>query len=130
TAAPPVGLPLSDVVAVSVKIAGAFSPDRELGYVLLAAVDLPAKTHDMHAARVFIIDREMIEDVAVFRSRPNLPAAHANGGYGVLADHPVHDVQVMHVLFANMVAGEPSEVKPVADLPFHIAPFRLARLHP
>ena len=36
----------------------------------------------------------------------------------MVADNPVADIEVMDVLFANMVAAEPDVVVPVANLPF------------
>src|ERR1700686_2581580 len=45
-----------------------------------------------------------------------------------VAESPVHDVEVVDVLLADMVAGKPGEVEPVADLPFdvgHVAAFTM-----
>ena len=39
----------------------------------------------------------------------------------VRAHDPVRDVDVVHVLLDDVVAGEPGEVQPVAELPLHVA---------
>ena len=44
--------------------------------------------------------------------------------------HPIHDVQVVDVLFNDVVAGQPGEVIPVAELPLRVAPTGLAGDHP
>src|SRR5436853_540488 len=46
---------------------------------------------------------------------------------GLVAHSPGDFIQAMDMLFDIEVAGRPSEVLPVAKLPFHVAPFRLAR---
>ena len=45
-------------------------------------------------------------------------------------EHPVGDVDVVHVLFDDVIAGEPGEVQPVANLPFSVRPRRLTRVVP
>jgi len=76
----------------------------------------------MHAIGVFVIDGEVIIDVAELRPSANLPAAHANRANRMaVAQRPVDHIEIMDVLFADVVAGEPGEVEPVADLPFDIA---------
>src|SRR5262249_38140605 len=48
----------------------------------------------------------------------------------VCAEGPVGDVEVVDVLLADVVAREPREVEPVAELPLHVRPGGLAGLHP
>ena len=62
----------------------------------------------------------MVEDVAVFRRGARLTTAHAHGADGMIADGPVGHVEVVDVLFDDVVAGEPGEVEPVTDLPFGV----------
>jgi len=38
----------------------------------------------------------------------------------MVADDPVANVEIVDVLFANMIAAEPDVVVPVADLPFEL----------
>ena len=49
-----------------------------------------------------------------------LPAAHADGLDRVRADRPVDHVEVVDVLLDDVVAGEPGEVVPVAELLLHV----------
>src|SRR5512135_1066760 len=101
-----------------------------LGDVVLAAVDLAAHAQDVDALGIFVVDREVVEDVAVGRAGADLAAAHADGADRVGVERPVDHVEVVDVLLADVVAREPGEVEPVAELPFHVAPARLAGLHP
>src|SRR5215468_3298219 len=43
---------------------------------------------------------------------------------------PVDHVNIVYMLFDDVIAGEPGEVEPVAHLPFQIAPSELAVLFP
>ena len=63
------------------------------------------------AVRVLVVDREVVEDVAVLGSGADLPAAHADGAStGCVPQRPVDDVEVVDVLLDDVVAGEPGEV--------------------
>ena len=80
---------------------------------------------------VLVFHCEMVEDVAMFGPRADLPTAQAGDGTNrVIAQDPVHDVQVVDVLFDDVISGEPREVVPVSQLPFHVAPAFLARNDP
>ena len=67
----------------------------------------------------------MIEDVAVLRIGAELSSAHAGGLDRRRAKHPVRHVDVVDVLFNDVIAGEPGEVEPVAQLPLGVGPRRL-----
>ena len=45
------------------------------------------------------------------------------------AKGPVDHVEIVDVLFADVVAGQPGEVEPVSQLPFHVGPARLPQSH-
>ena len=49
---------------------------------------------------------------------------------GNILECPGHFIERVDGLFDDVVAGEPGEIEPVADLPFHIGPFGLAGFHP
>ncbi len=69
----------------------------------------------------------MIEDVAELGAGAHLAAAQADGACRMaLAQRPVDDVKVVDMLLANMIAGKPGEIEPVADLPFHVGHLRRA----
>ena len=84
---------------------------------LRRARDLAAHAGDARAARVLVVDGEVIVDVAELRVGPPLPPAHADRLHRMRAQHPVGDVDVVDVLLDDVVAREPGEVQPVADLP-------------
>ena len=70
---------------------------------------------------------EVVVDVTVFLGGAYLPPAEPRDGPDRMrADHPVHDVEVVHVLLDDMVAGQPGEVVPVAQLPLQLTPGRIA----
>src|SRR5690606_9555985 len=67
----------------------------------------------------------MVVDLAVFLTGTDLTATHALCLYGIRALEPIHYIDIVDVLFGNMVATQPVEVIPVAHLIFH---FRLSWL--
>jgi hypothetical protein len=72
----------------------------------------------------------VIEDVAPFRTGADLSSAHPVREHRMRAHRPVDDVDVVHVLFDDVIAGEPGEVEPVAQLPLDVAPLGLTILLP
>ena len=98
--------------------------------VVLAAGNLPAITRHVDAVRVLVVDREVVVDVAVDRIGAHLAAAQADRARGMSAERPIDRVQVVHVLLDDVIATQPGEVIPVAQLPLHVAPTRLLRVHP
>src|SRR6202011_3890324 len=86
----------------------------------------------MDALGVFIIDREVIEDVAEVLGigHASLPAAHADGADRVIAKAPIEHVEVVNVLLDDVVAANPGEVVPVAHLVNEVAPVLLPRPAP
>lgn len=65
-------------------------------------------------------DVVVIEDFSEFRAYAVLAAAHALSDDRVFVAHsPVDDVDIVDVLFDDMVAADPVEVIPVAHLVFH-----------
>src|SRR5262245_3081000 len=76
-----------------------FSADQGFGDVPFRAMDLAGHAEHMHAAWVFEIDREKVEDVAVHLRIPIGPdaATHADRADGVLFRGPIDDVEIVHV---------------------------------
>ena len=70
------------------------------------------------AVRVFEFDGVMVEDFAVVRAFAGFGAVAA-GADRVTAFEPVDDVEIVDVLFDDVVAADPDEVIPVAHLVFH-----------
>src|SRR6266581_659914 len=88
--------------------------------------------HALHPrpARILEFDGEVIEDVAIGGVGARLAPTHAHRLHGMCAEHPVRHVDVVHVLLHDVVARQPREVEPVPDLPLHVGPRRLTRVHP
>src|SRR5439155_20490157 len=74
-----------------------FAADHGFGDVILAAGNLPAHAHDVNAVRIFVIDREVVEDLPVFGTRPHLPTAHAHRPHRRMTDRPIDYIQVVNV---------------------------------
>ena len=73
----------------------------------------------------------MIEDMAKLFAGPHLPAAvTARLDRRFILHGPGHLVEAVNVLLDDVIARQPGEIEPVAQLPFHVAPVRLARLVP
>ena len=71
----------------------------------------------------------MIVYVAVeFLARAPGRAAGGNHFHRMGAHHPVHEIDVVEVLFDDLVAADPDERVPVAELPLHVAPLGFAAL--
>src|SRR5205823_13407736 len=89
-------------------------------------VHLPALAEHARAVGVFKLDCKVIVDVALLRAGPGLASAQSQRLDRVVLERPVDDVEIMHVLLNDVVAGKPGEVVPVPDLPFHVSPASLA----
>jgi len=70
------------------------------------------------------LDGMVIEDLANVFPDAHLPAAHALGFDRMSLGDPIADVDVMHMLFDDVIAGQPCEVIPIVNLVLH---FRLIR---
>src|SRR5262249_56446146 len=102
-------------------VAPALGADHGLAHDVLAAIDLAALAEDGDPARVLELDGEVVVDVSLAVALAHLAAAQPrDGAHRVRPQHPVHDVEIMHVLLDDVVAGEPGEVVPVADLPLQV----------
>ena len=84
----------------------------------------------MDAVGELVVDREVVVALAALGLADHLAAAHADGPDRMGAQRPAGDVEVVHVLLDDVVAAEPEEVVPVADLVLGVAPARLAACAP
>ena len=83
------------------------------------------------------MDVDAIAIIDVAAEEVVLVAGHAAGAASETkerlrgaADKPVGDIEIVHVLFHNVVAGEFGEVEPVARHVFGVTPVALALLDP
>ena len=81
-----------------------------------ALVDLPAVAEHLQPVGIGELDGVVVEDFAEVLADADLPAAHAVGLHRVPLGDPVAHVDVVDVLLDDVVAREPGEVVPVADL--------------
>jgi len=61
----------------------------------------------------------IVEDFAIVFSFPHLSSAHALCFYRVGTFEPVDDIDIVNVLFGDMISAKPYEILPVAHLVFH-----------
>src|SRR3990172_2672559 len=105
-------------------------PDQCLGDTFFTSINLPCHAQHMDFIRIFVVDGEVIENLAVFRGGSYLSSPHSNGSNRVTLSGPIDYVQIMDMLFDDVITGEPREIQPVSKLPFHFAPTGLAILFP
>src|SRR5438876_9176932 len=91
-----------------------------LGNVAPAAVDMAALAETAGPIGILEFNRVMIKNLPVVGPFPHFDTAHAVSADGMAFLHPVHHVEVMNVLFHDMVAADPDEVIPVPHLVFHL----------
>ena len=99
-------------------------------HIVSATRLLPAVAEETHAIIVGVCNAVMIVDIAEFGIGPHLSSPHADRSVRVAADDPGTDVKVVDMLFDIEVTAQPGEVVPIAHLPMHVGPFRLARFVP
>src|SRR5207248_11135019 len=92
-----------------VAVRGATRADGPLPDARRRAVLLAAHAPQAGAVGELVLHREMVEDVPVRGVRTPLTAAHRDGFDGVRPECPVRHVDVVDVLFDDMVAREPGE---------------------
>ena len=102
-----------------------------LRHVVPGAGLLPRLAEVPHAVFVLELDRVMVPDVAVAGAVPHFAAAHAAGAHGMRVQDPVGDVDLVRRLFDHVIAAQPEEHAPVANLVLQFAhPLRLAAAGP
>src|SRR5690348_895209 len=73
----------------------------------------------------------MVEDMPKFGLDSHLASADAEGlDRRFVLQHPGGLIEDMDLLLDDVIAREPGEVEPVAQLPLHVAPLALARIVP
>src|SRR5688572_30012109 len=70
--------------------------------------------------RINVVDFEVIENIATVRRNLSSSNGDATDRIGV-AERPADFVDAVNGLLDQAIAGQPSEVIPIADLPFDIA---------
>ncbi len=103
-------------------VTGAFGAEDGFFDFVVAVIDLAALAEHADAVGVFEFDGEVVVDMAIDGGGTGLAPAEAGGADGVGLEDPVDDIEVMDVLFDDVITAEPGEVVPVAELPFDIGP--------
>src|SRR5262249_10229857 len=120
-------LALDAVDALPEDLRGALGAPDPVRRLRLGPVLLPARVEQLHAALVLEDDRVVVEDVTELLAGSALPAAQADALDRRLVLHAQgHVVDALAGLLDDVVAGEPGEVQPVAQLVRHVVPVLLA----
>ena len=72
----------------------------------------------------------VVEYLTKFLTGAHLSAAHALRFHRVGPVNPIADIEIVDVLFHDVVAAQPREVIPIAHLVFHFRLLWLTRPHP
>src|SRR5689334_19647574 len=86
-----------------------------LANLIGAIADLSAHALRVEALLELVVDGEEIVDRAVVRIGAGAET-HADRGYRMFADGPVHYVQVVNVLLDDVIAAQPGVAVPIPDL--------------
>ena len=127
-AAPAPGVLAVDLVRLQVRCAVA--AEDVIGDIARRAVPLTARAEAAHAVLPLEDRVEVVVDVPVLLLVAHGAAAAGGDLDGIAVHHPGDLVEAVDVLLGDVVAGEPVEVEPVADLVLHVAPVLLAALVP
>src|SRR5580704_10844393 len=96
-------------------------PDRVFSDAVPAVGLVPALAERPASVGVFVFHDMVVEDFAVALVSENLASPDSPATYGMVALDPVRDVQIVDVLFDNVVTTQPRVVVPVAHLVLHLA---------
>jgi hypothetical protein len=119
-----------DADDMSADIGVAFGADTMLGDAAPSAADMAALAEHTGAILEFVLAGVMIVNLAEFFAGADLATAHAMDTDGVIVLDPTTDIQVVDVLFVDVIAAKPVEVIPVAHLIFDFGLAFLARIYP
>src|SRR5262249_35224455 len=113
----------------SVDMGQAFGGVDVVGVVVGAAVDLAAGEDGAAAALELVDDGEVGVGVAGLGAGAGGTAAQGGAAEGELVAHgPLETVDRVHGLLDEVVAADPGEVPPVADLELGVGPALLSRV--
>jgi len=112
------GLAVDEEAAAGVEVDGAFEAVEMLADAAGAfAADLASLAEESEAVGVFELDGVVIKDGAIFFGAADLAPSLAGGfDWHLALGDPVGDVEVVAVLFEDVVTAHPGEEVPVADL--------------
>src|SRR5262249_5204907 len=103
-------------------VAGTFGPHDVFGNIVLTAVDLATHAMEVHPVGEFEVH---VKKVVLVSRHPASSSPHPHGLYRMAVCEPVNDIEVVDMLFNDVVARQPGPVDPVTDHPFHVGPFRI-----
>ena len=100
------------------------------GYAVPASLNVSALTEHLHATGVGEFNQVVIKDFAMVFPVSDFTTALPLSRDREVIGEPVDDIDVVNVLFQNMVPTQPIKIIPIAHLIFHFGLSRLAFSHP
>src|SRR5687768_8265911 len=91
---------------------------------------MPALAVQYRTVGIMKFNIMMIINFTMILSFSYLPATHSLCLYRIAAFEPVNYIQVMNMLFNNMITAKPVEIIPVAHLVFHFCLVIFSLLYP
>src|SRR5690606_15846374 len=109
---------------------GSFCPNERFIHAGIRALDVAALAVHDGAVGVVVFNVMMVEDLTKFFSCSYLTSAHAHSFHGVCTLEPVHDIDIVDMLFDDMIAAEPRAILRLPHLVFHLGVAGPASVHP
>src|SRR5699024_4115660 len=72
------------------------------------------------SARIGEFNKMVVKYLAGIRTGAHFSPAHTLGRNGIFIQHPVGHINVVDMLFHNVIAAQPGKIIPVAHLVFHL----------
>src|SRR5271157_5980547 len=85
---------------------------------------LPRLAEVARAVGILELDHVTVKDIARARAGADLTRSHAVGADGMAVQDPIGHIDLVAGLFDEMIAAQPAEQVPVADLVLHLAHLR------
>src|SRR5690606_33119431 len=101
---------------VSKGFYGSLGALESLGYPTHGFWHMATLTSDNCTARIGIFHKVMVEDLTVIFPRPYLSPSHSLGRDWIFSNKPVGNVDIVDVLFQDMVPAQPIKIIPITHL--------------
>src|SRR5690606_3849490 len=76
------------------------------------------------------LNGEVIIDFAIILTRTVSPTTRTLNRNRIFSFHPIGNIDIMHMLFDDMVTTKPVEIKPISHLVFHLSLLRFTWANP
>ena len=95
---------------------------KRFTYFSMSSRLMSTLTRNNRSTWIIIFNIMMVKYLTMINSLSNLSSSHSTCRFGVLTYKPISNIEVVNMLFNNMITTEPIKVIPISHLIFH---FRL-----